>query len=179
MIIPPNFFSKAPIPDELPVDMQRVIDDLHTLSSKEECLHLADKEVTDRFYGYTLATYLKLWQLWTADVHFLWGKSGGFIHCNAMNYLLRVLLVKSGHFAEEDIKCHWTLAWFISPHQYLRVRIDDAWIEVDPWGRHHGIPIGKHVWACIPPPPPFRNMYKKWAEKNVACSPTLGNAENS
>lgn len=57
-----------------------------------------------------------------------------------------MLLMKSGHFTDDDIETRWTLLWFVSPHQYLRVRLDnEQWANVDVWANVYGIPFGDYA----------------------------------
>ncbi|NLC31349.1 MAG: hypothetical protein GX765_04845 [Candidatus Moranbacteria bacterium] len=79
------------------------------------------------------------------DVCFLWNQDG-FLHCTNINYLARILLIESGFFKEEDIVLKWTLVWYISPHQYLRVKmIDDEFINVDIWAKNYKIEFGDYA----------------------------------
>ena len=68
----------------------------------------------------------------------------GYMHCTTMNYLLRVMLVKSGLFDDKDIQIKLTNSWYIAPHQYLEIRISDKKkIFLDPWNYQFGINYGK------------------------------------
>ncbi len=63
-----------------------------------------------------------------------------------MNWLLKILLVGSGWFSEDDIRERWTLIWGISPHQYLTVRLKEGRVlHVDVWGRTYGVPFGDYA----------------------------------
>lgn len=39
----------------------------------------------------------------------------------------RTLLIESEHFTKEDIQIKWSLIWYISPHQYIKVKVDNKW----------------------------------------------------
>ena len=59
---------------------------------------------------------------------------------------MRILLVKSELFDEEDIKLKWTLVWHISPHQYLTIKINqNEYINIDLWGKAYGINFGDYA----------------------------------
>ncbi len=76
----------------------------------------------------------------------LWNESG-FMHCTNINYVLRTLLIKSGHFADDDIQIKWTIVWYISPHQYLRIKTGDKYVNVDVWGYVYGIKYGEYAYG--------------------------------
>jgi hypothetical protein len=120
-----NFFSKTKIPEKLPEEMQKIINEMKQLSSQEQCLRKVYDIMANRYRGYRFKTYTRLSQIFRFDIQKLWGKIG-FIHCHNANYLMRILLVKSGFFNNNDIENKWTLVWYISPHQYLRVKLDNG-----------------------------------------------------
>ncbi|MFH1191889.1 MAG: hypothetical protein V1655_00235 [bacterium] len=95
--------------------------------------------------GYKFRTYLRWYEHFISDVDWLWEKSG-FLHCTNFNYFLRILLVKSGFFQSEDIISTWTLLYGISPHQYLKIKINgQKFIAVDLWGKVYGIKFGDYA----------------------------------
>ena len=68
----------------------------------------------------------------------------GYMPCPQTNYLLRIFLVKSGWFKDEDIKRKHIFVNFV-PHQYLKVKIGDRWIDVDVGEKQRGLPLGRHL----------------------------------
>ena len=65
--------------------------------------------------------------------------------CTQQNYVLRLLLVKSGKFKDSEIRIKWTLVAYISPHQYLQVKVGKGnWVNVDMWGSSKGVPFGDY-----------------------------------
>ena len=141
----PDFFRKGKIPESLPEGMTVVISDLKNLTNKEECLKQAYDILSEKYRGYRIETYLKLFNLFESNLNKIWNRSG-FLHCNTLNYLLRILLIKSGFFSEEDIKLKWTLVYYISPHQYLRIKTDKGeWVNIDLWGKTYGIKFGNYA----------------------------------
>lgn len=134
-----------PIPNNLPVEMAKCIEEIKLVGDKEQALKQAYSIITSRYKGQRLKTLIYFWKLATSNPHILW-TSIDFLHCTNMNFLLRILLVKSGWFTDADIKPRWTLIWFFSPHQYLRVRlVGGNWINVDAWGAAHGIGYGDYA----------------------------------
>ena len=142
--MPLNLFFKTPLPETLPEEMRSVIDDLEKSRDKKECLKKVYELLTEKYHGDRMKTYSHFFSVFTKDPGVLWQQSG-FLHCTNLNYLARILLVRSGFFAEEDLRLSWTLIWYASPHQYLQVRLDNTWIDIDLWGRTYGIPFGDHA----------------------------------
>jgi len=139
------FFSKTKIPKNLPKEMQKIIHKIKELSNQKQCLRNVYEIITDRYRGYRFETYTKLFQMFTLDVQKLWNGTN-FIHCNNANYLMRILLVKSGFFNNNNIENKWTLVWYISPHQYLRIKLNNRqYINIDIWGAAHGIKFGDYA----------------------------------
>ncbi len=141
----PNFFTKLPIPDKIPDAMQKIAEELGRSVNKEDCLKRAYEIMTQKFRGYRFRTYIKIHLAFEADLEKLWARAG-FMHCHTMNYLLRVLLIKSGWFDDLDIQFGYSLVWYVSPHQYLCVRVgDDQYINVDVWNHHYGKKFGDYA----------------------------------
>lgn len=139
-------FSKTPASEEVAI---REIDDVATQlkehRTKEQYLKAAYDYVTTHYESGRVSTILRLFELYSTSLEDLWHRKG-FMHCTNQNYLLALLLVRSGFYTESDIKLKWTLIGFYSPHQYLKVRVaDNQWIEVDCWARHYGIGFGGHA----------------------------------
>lgn len=97
-----------------------------------------------KYQGYRIKTYTKLFDVFKRDIGTLWSKNG-FLHCTNINYVMRTLLIKSDFFTEDDIHLRWTRIWYISPHQYLQIEVDDKWINVDIWAYAHGIKFGDNA----------------------------------
>lgn len=70
-------------------------------------------------------------------------KKPGFAYCHVQNLMLKTILLGSKRFKEQDIKTK--INFTIVSHQYLKVRIKNKWIEIDPWGYGKGVPYGKHL----------------------------------
>lgn len=141
----PNIVYRVPIPKELPKDMQKVVNELKRTKSKQACLKKAYDVLTKKFVGYHLRTLLRLNELWWTDINRIWNRNG-FQLCNNMNFALRVVLIKSGKFTESDIKFRGSMIWFISPHQYVQVRVSKSkWVNIDIWGATNNVPFGKYA----------------------------------
>ena len=142
--MPLDLLLKTPIPDALPDEMQKIINELKRSLNKEVCLKKAYEILVAKYRGCRVKTYLKLFDVFRQDIGTLWGKNG-FMHCTNINYVMRTLLIKSDFFKEKDIRLKWTLVWYISPHQYIQIRVDDGWKNIDIWGYAYGIKFGDHA----------------------------------
>lgn len=141
----PNFFKKQPIPEKLPTEMEKIIQVLKATTSQEGCLRLAHETLISKYYGSRLKTYGRIYEIFETDVERLWSKSG-FLHCHVLNYLLRILLIKSGWFSDDDIKLKYSLVWYISPHQYLQIKTkENKVINVDIWSYIYGNKLGDYA----------------------------------
>lgn len=139
-----NFWSKKDIPRDIPEEMEQIVKRLNSCRNKEECLEHAYGVLVNRYHGDRVNTYLKAFRLLDQDVNTLW-KQKGFMHCNSLSYLLRILLVKSKWFEDADIELKWTFMWFFSPHQYLKIRMDKGYRTIDLWGKRYGIKYGDYA----------------------------------
>ena len=125
--------------------MQVVVDKLKKSKNKEDCLKRVYDILSKKYVGDRLKTYTRLFDLIVSDINKLWSKKG-FMHCTNINYLMRILLVNSGLFKDEDIKSKWTLIWYFSPHQYLKVRLSqNKFVNVDVWGKVYRIKFGDYA----------------------------------
>lgn len=141
----PNFFRKNQIPDKLPVEMEKIVAELKQTGSQEECLRRAYEIMVRRYRGFRFRTYLRIHEAFETDLEKMWKKTG-FLHCHVINFLLRVLLVKSGWFQDADIKFKYSLVWYVSPHQYLQIKVgENKFINVDVWNYHYGKKFGDYA----------------------------------
>ena len=108
-----TFFRKARLPDKLPKDMQQAVAKLKKSRGKEDCLKQAYNLLGEKYKGYPLRTYTRLWMIFEFDINKIWARKD-FIHCTTMNYLYRVLIINSGFFTDNDIEQKWTAVWWIS-----------------------------------------------------------------
>lgn len=141
-----GYFRKPPFKNEAPPEaLLPIIQKLKTLSDKESALREAYAYLTSTHRGYRVRTYTKIHNLFDFDLHKL-AAGGIFLHCTKLNYLLRYLLLQSGHFSEGDIKLKHALVGYISPHQYVEVKVgEDKFINVDIWGQAYGIKFGDYA----------------------------------
>lgn len=143
----PNLLWKKKIPDKLPGEMEAVINKLKKIKNKEKLVRKVYSIVTKRYHGCYI--YNDFFKLFLTDMAKFW-KSKGAMHCTNMNYLMRIFLIKSKVFKEDDIKLKLTLVDYCSIHQYLKIRINNKkTICADPWGEANGIRFGDYAQGPI------------------------------
>ncbi len=121
--------------------MQKTIDYLKKRSkNKQEFLKKSFVFITKKFHGGRKYAVLKVHESWK-PLSSIWDK-GGFANCMWMNYMLRVFLITSGFFTEEDIKIKHTFINF-NIHQYLKVKVGKRWIYIDAWAKVYGLKFGE------------------------------------
>jgi len=139
------FLSKTKIPQKLPDSMQKVVDRLKRTASQEECLKMAYDIMVERFKTHRFKAFGRIPEIFTFDIERLWDNSD-FKLCHNLTYMLRILLVKSGHFNNEDLRAKWTQVWYISPHNFLIVKMKSGkTVNVDVWGADEGVKFGEYA----------------------------------
>ena len=139
LVVPHLGFRKEPLPETIPQNFEARIKKIGQESQDNfDFLKRAYAFVTTTYTGGRIRTITNFWVAFEDPVN----HAPGFLPCNAQNYLLRLILVKSGRFQDSDIEVR-TIPLNIFIHQYLRVQVDGRTIDVDPWSSFLGIPIGK------------------------------------
>lgn len=125
--------------------LQEAVSSVTQAANQDEAIRRAYEILTERYHGNRLKTYALFWRLFERDIRVLWNRTG-FLHCTKLNTLLRYLLIESRQVKPEDISFAWTLTWFISPHQYVRVRKNDgSTLCLDVWAATYGTPFGGYA----------------------------------
>jgi len=126
-------------------DLEAVVEEIRKLPNREDCLEKVYQILTSKYHGNKIKTYSRFFEIFSNGIGDLWSRTG-FIHCTNVNLLAKNMLVSSGHFKNKDIQFRWTLIYWISPHQYMRVRIsDDEYVNVDIWAKVYGIEFGDYA----------------------------------
>lgn len=134
-----NLYKKEPLPEKIPQGMEEKIKEYSKSGDKRKFLDKSFDYLTKR-YKVSRLRFLASWlSLNQTDVNTLWNKKG-FIYCTQLNYLMRVMLVRSGLFTDNDIELKKSNTWYLFPHQYLKIRLSkkDS-INVDPWAFYFGV----------------------------------------
>lgn len=143
-VLIPNFFEKEPIPDitnqELLAAITRVQQQPNIAAAMQEALDI----LSDKYESRRFSTWVYLWKAYEKDPNVLWTRRG-FLHCTQQNYLFRILMVKSGKLSDDEITFGHSFVWYISPHQYLKIRMGDALIAVDTWNYQLGAKIDEYA----------------------------------
>jgi hypothetical protein len=138
-LVVPNLGVRRKVPGELPEYWREVLNGLQaTVGSDKEFLMGVYNAVTTRHHGGRMETVTKCWKAFQDPLL----QEPGFMHCTGLNFLVRALLIRSGRFSAQDIRVV-TVPFNFFIHQYLRVRADGVWYDIDPWALHTGTPFGK------------------------------------
>lgn len=135
----PNFFSKKPIPEVIPEDLEKEISKFSKLP-KDKALEEIFNFVVKKFDVYQIQP-LYFWEFFRDDINWLWKRK--YLNCIHLNFMLRIILVKSG-FNDDDIKLRITQTRYIYLHQYLQLNLDNKLINLDPWFAHYGMEMGDY-----------------------------------
>ncbi len=139
LVIPFLGFKKTKIPLEISSEFEEVINKINKKSKTDyDFLKNSYDFVVSKYSGQRLETIIKFKYIFKNPFEF----KSRFMPCTLQNHLLRTILIKSGRFSDDNIKLV-IVPFNLIIHQYLKVRIDDRWINVDPWSNHLGVPFGK------------------------------------
>lgn len=140
----PNLFKKEKIPNKLPKEFENKIKEFSKYKNKEEFLKKSFFYIIENWGGNRINFILKFSRLFQKDISKII-KTEGYIPCTTMNYLLRIMAIKSKLFKEKDIKLNLTNTWYIVPHQFLKIKISKKkTIILDPYNYQFGIDYGKY-----------------------------------
>lgn len=143
MVVPHLGFIDDKIPEIIPDSMAKKVDELKNLAGNpEKFLKLDYDYIGSKYKTGRINTFLKLGLLFK-NIDEIWQREG-YIPCHQSNLLLKIFLVRSGFFKDEEIKRKHTVLNFCL-HQYLLVRVNDKWVDVDVGEKQRGMPIGRHM----------------------------------
>ena len=125
----PLFGYEKPVIRKIPKDMQMTIDQLRLDShSKEEYLQNTYLAITAKYQS----EFGGMWKYFPLHFETSWQKiwqRKGYIPCHHFAHLMRIFLVKSGMFNDNDIKFKISIYdWCV--HQYCVVKVNGIWIPV-------------------------------------------------
>ncbi|MDD5331759.1 MAG: hypothetical protein PHE43_02975 [Candidatus Nanoarchaeia archaeon] len=142
----PNMLWKKQLPDKIPFGMELWVEELNNSKSQEECLYKAYDMVTSKWRGGKYKTYSRFNWLFVSDLDKIWNQDSQYMHCMTFNYILRILLTKSGCFEDKNLKQKISMVCLISPHQYLDVTLKSgSHTYLDSWARAYGIEYGDYT----------------------------------
>ncbi len=141
LVVPHLGFGREPLPSSIPAELDQRIKQFNSESSNNsDFLKKSYEFVTQTYKGSRVKTITNFWKAFQNPLDL----KPGFMPCNGQNYLLRLMLVKSGRVTEKKIQIR-TVPLNLFIHQYLRIDVDGQWIEVDPWSAFLGVPLGKKL----------------------------------
>ncbi len=141
LVIPGMGFRPSPLPRRIPGWLSEEIERLsREYPSKHAFLRASYQYLTRNYQGGRMKTILLFWHLFYSPFRI----RSGYIPCTTHNLLLRLMLIRSGKFREEDIRTQVVFLNF-SLHQYLKVRIGSRLIFVDPNSHYLGVPFGSRA----------------------------------
>ncbi len=143
LLVPHSDFGYDPLPKKLDLEIKIAIDKLRDkASSAEEFLKLTYDFIGSKYRSERFNTVLKFGYLYK-NINEVW-RMNGYMPCPQTNYLVRIFLIRSGWFKDEDIRKRYIFVNFV-PHQYLQVRVNGQWIDLDVGEKRRGFPLGKHL----------------------------------
>jgi hypothetical protein len=142
LVVPFLGFGTYPMPLELPAEIKAAIKELETNASDPQAYAARAYEfVQARWYSKRLRTVTAAPLAFRTDLAEIWN-SPGYAHCHTINRIYIALLVGSKFFSPEDIEVRHKFFNFMI-HQYVRVRMNGAWLDTDPSLVFLGHGIGK------------------------------------
>lgn len=143
LVAPHMGFGASVLPKDIPDDMQAEIDKLRNKSSgPKDFLQLSYEYLGSIFISDRLNTITKFHYLFLTLAE-AWKKKG-YIPCNQSSRIMRIFLIKSGFFTDNDIRRKHSFANLVI-HQYLEVKLNGTWIAVDVGEACRGRKIGQHL----------------------------------
>lgn len=141
--IPHFYYREIAIPENIPESMQAKIAELKfEASSGQEFLDLTYDYLGTKYHSERWNTLLKP-HYWFKNLADIW-QINGFVPCHQSSFVLKVFLVKSGFFKEEDIKIKVTLLNFVI-HHYLVVSVNGKKTAVDVGEKNKGLALGQNA----------------------------------
>ena len=131
------YYFPIEIPQQLPDDMKFFVNTMMSESKSDFEFIQKVYYFVDNRYGSTRLAYL--WfpdKVLERNFTTIWN-TPGYQPCYSQNVIMQAMLLESGHFELKDIQSINILSYF--PHQYLKIKIDGTWLNVDPWGADHNI----------------------------------------
>ncbi|MCG2694716.1 hypothetical protein L6261_01375 [Candidatus Parcubacteria bacterium] len=139
-----SLFKKQSIPNEIPMELMDKIIEFSVCGNKDEFLRKSFFYIVKKWGGSRIGFFTRFFDVFNNNFNKIFKKTG-YLHCTTMNYILRVMAVKSGLFRDTDIELKLTNTWFVIPHQYLKVKLNEnSFVCLDPWNYQFGIDYGDY-----------------------------------
>jgi len=126
----------------IPKELKKEILKLKKITDKKKCILAALKYIKRNFKSTYFLLFIQLHKHYYSNLSNIIKKKG-FWPCHIQLFILKVLIIKSGKFKDKDIQTHYSIYNGVI-HEYLKIKLNNNWIDVDPWGYNRGIPLGYH-----------------------------------
>jgi len=149
LLVPFMGFKKPGLPVVIPKEIKNIITELEISSSSPDqylraVYNLVLNKTLHQWKHNRFQAVLRLPRLFVRDLHDIW-RTEDFIYCTGINYVMFIMLSNSSFFKPEDIEFRHVFVNFVV-HQYLKVKVGDNWVAVDPAGTGiRGKPLGSHL----------------------------------
>ena len=141
----PNLCFKLAIPEKIPPSMSKSINTWKKGASKRQFIKKCYDYLIPRHHGTLFNIIFRFPELYSNGVDKIWPRKG-YLHCTTLNYLIRIMLVKSGLFKDSDIELKFTIIHGFIPHQYMKIWLSkNKFLYVDPWAYQLGIDFGERA----------------------------------
>jgi hypothetical protein len=149
LVVPFMGFKQYLPPTDLPPEIKSAIIDLENkshdpMSYLQAVYDLVLDKTIHQWKHTRFKAGTRLYRLFVKDLAEIW-QTHDFVYCQAINFVVYVLLANSKYFKTSDVKVKHVFANFVC-HQYLQVKIGGNWVDVDPAGSGiRGKPLGTHL----------------------------------
>ncbi len=143
-IVPHMGFWKSGLPKNIPASLDAKIHELKRKNkSSESFLKAVYDLLRKKYHGSHALTFLRPDVVFSRNLGRMWARSG-YLSCNQVNWILYIMLVRSGFFSEGDVRFRCTVTPRLMIHQYAEVRLRGKWTPVDVWASRYNRSFGEH-----------------------------------
>lgn len=140
-VVPYLDFRRPKFETKIPNWLKKDIDRMNKKNvTDKKFLRTAYDYVTSRYYCSRFETITKF----NYNFHSPFRHKKGHLPCTLMNEILRRILIYSGRFSDSEIQVK-VVPFNMIVHQYLKVKINGKWMDIDPGGKSLGKEYGKHA----------------------------------
>ena len=143
-VVPHLSWTNEKVPEQIPENMAVEIDRLKTLArNKEDYFKLCFDYLGSKYYSDRIDTIYKFSVVFE-NTEKIWATTG-YVPCTQSNWIMKIFLVKSGFFKNEEVRTHHIFFNFFL-HQYEEVFLDGKWVAFEVGEKQkQNIPIGRHL----------------------------------
>lgn len=143
-IVPHMGFWKESVPRKIPSSLDAKIRDLKKKNKSPEKFSKAAYDLLrGKYHGSHALTFLRPDVVFSSNLGKMWARSG-YLSCNQVNWILYIMLVRSGFFSEKDVRFRCTMTPRFMIHQYAEVLLRGKWFPVDVWASRFDRKFGEH-----------------------------------